>query len=157
MTTHMATAGIMAAALLLAPSSGFAQNASSEPLAAPAPRPLARLYWVRRPSNDQIENFYPKAALRKNIKGEAEIVCAVQDDGRLTGCKVVSETPKRHGFGAAAVKGSRYFQMRGQTSDNRPIGGGVVRLTIPFRCNTQAGKRLCDYPGADVENFTPAP
>lgn len=44
-------------------------------------------------------------------RGEVVLDCVLQTDGRFTGCRIVSETPRRAGFGAAALEQAR--QMRG--------------------------------------------
>ncbi|NDC60114.1 MAG: energy transducer TonB, partial [Alphaproteobacteria bacterium] len=48
-------------------------------------------------------------------------------------CRVGSEDPNGWGFGEAAVKISKSFQMAPQTVDGRPVDGGTITVPITFR------------------------
>lgn len=161
MTTHMAKAGIMAAALLLTSLSAFAQNPSDNaptaPQAPPTPSAPVKPDWMRMPTGDQVGNILPKAALRKNVQGEAQIRCTVKDDGGVTGCKAISETPQGYGFGDAAVTGSKYFQMRGTKYGGPSVGGATVTFTILFHCTKQAAEVLCARQDRDTGRLTLPP
>jgi hypothetical protein len=66
-------------------------------------------------------------------RGEVVLDCVLQTDRRFTGCRIVSETPLRAGFGAAALEQAR--QMRatpGQMSDAAASHERRTRLSFTF-------------------------
>ncbi len=79
--------------------------------------------------------FYPDIAARDRIiPGEAVIECILHADATLHECRVISETPRRHGFGEAAQRMARAKILlaaprlvNGQRVDREP-----VRMTVPF-------------------------
>jgi TonB family protein len=151
----------MATAFLLTPLSGFAQNTSDNaptvPQGSPTPSGPIKPDWMRMPTGDQVGNIAPKAALKKHVHGEAEIRCTVKDDGGVTGCKTLFETPQGYGFGDAAVTGSKYFQMRGAKYGGPSVGGATVTFTIIFHCNKQGAEVRCDRQDRDTGSLTLPP
>jgi len=67
------------------------------------------------------------------VQGEVELTCQVAANGQARACRVTGETPANHGFGAAAVKLSRYLQIAPKTVDGRPVDGGILIVPISFR------------------------
>lgn len=86
--------------------------------------------WRRQPSAAQMERAYPRRAAESGLSGRAVLSCAVQADGSVSGCSVSSETPASAGFGDAAMRLSRYFQLSPRTVDGRAVEG--ARVTIPL-------------------------
>jgi periplasmic protein TonB len=103
-------------------------------------KPPARLIvdpkWLSRPSADEMSRFYPDRAIDLGLTGEATLFCGVVASGKLTDCRVVSETPAGARFGDAALKLASFFRMSPRTVDGQPVDGGLTRITIAFRLKT---------------------
>lgn len=80
-----------------------------EPHVAPAgPALITDPTWLRRPSD--LERYYPRRAITRNMSGMVTLDCIVSRAGALD-CAVVSETPEGWGFGAAAQRIARDHRM----------------------------------------------
>ena len=93
--------------------------------------------WVAKPSNDDMAEAYPPLANTFDVAGHVVLACKVAITGRVTDCRVTSETPKGWGFGAAALKVAPLFQMAPST-----IGGSatVSDVRIPIRFALPPGR-----------------
>ena len=94
---------------------------------------LERPDWVRRPGPDEFADAYPERAQRLDIDGRALLSCRATASGGLTACDIVSEDPADYGFGGAALRLSRFYQVRPRTADGRPVEGAKVDVPVAFR------------------------
>ena len=85
--------------------------------------------WVRTPR--ELARYYPRRAMERGVEGQVVLDCSVTNTGLLN-CAVVSETPRNWGFGEAALRISRDYQMVPATRDGVPIEGRY-RMVAPFR------------------------
>ena len=89
--------------------------------------------WERQPSAEQLMRAYPDRALRAEAGGRVSLNCLVQPNGRVADCRVTNETPG-YGFGEAAQRLTRHFQISPRTVDGAAVGSRVniaIRFTPP--------------------------
>jgi len=97
-----------------------------------APVEITNPDWRRKPSPEDIAQYYPEAAGEAGVSGRATIACRVTAAGRLQGCAIVSEEPAGYEFGQAAIRMSAGFRMAPMQLDGRAVSGGLVRIPIRF-------------------------
>lgn len=85
--------------------------------------------WLRTPRD--LARYYPRRAMERGVEGQVVLDCLVTTSGALN-CAVVSETPANWGFGEAALRISRDYQMAPATRDGTPVEGRY-RMVAPFR------------------------
>ena len=79
--------------------------------AAPAATVITSPHWIQTLQAEDIARSYPAAAARSEISGAAELECAVDQDGRMSACRVFAEAPENAGFGAAALQTAVKFRI----------------------------------------------
>jgi len=84
--------------------------------------------WLRRPSD--LDRYYPERARRRGMEGRAVLDCGVSTQGALS-CLVVSETPANWGFGEAALRISRDYQMVPARRNGVAVEARY-RMVVPF-------------------------
>jgi periplasmic protein TonB len=87
--------------------------------------------WIRRPTEQELIDFYPESAFFRGIEGQVQLDCLVSANGRLS-CTVIEETPTGKGFGRAALDAARLFKIAPQLKDGRASEGGRISIPINF-------------------------
>lgn len=86
-------------------------------------------YWIEKPDGGDMSSFYPARAERQHINGRATLKCQIGLDGRLVQCKVLSESPRDEGFGAAAIALSAKFRL---LPPEGLAGSALPQITVPI-------------------------
>gem|GEM_PF-2262454 len=84
--------------------------------------------WQRKPTADEMAEYYPAKARRMDLGGHARLTCKVMAEGKLQRCVATDEAPVGMGFGEAALKLSSVFRM----TPPPPGLEGVKEVTIPI-------------------------
>jgi len=96
---------------------------------------IANPDWMRKPTQDEMRQFWPAASGVSS--GKVVVTCVVSSRGLLERCALDNETPTGHGFGSAALAMSSIFVMRPMTVDGLPVGGSEVSIPISFEGGAQ--------------------
>ena len=101
----------------------------------PPPRPtvISNPDWLRRPSGEDMAQYYPERAQRMSVGGHVTMLCTVNANGTVSGCEITAENPSDQEFGSAALKLAKLFKMRPQTRDGVPVAGAKVTIPIAFQ------------------------
>lgn len=101
--------------------------------------------WKASPSFADMAAAWPKEATGVT-NARVSMRCRVTREGRLSQCNVLTETPGRRGFAAAARKLAPLFELTGD-----PVGGDVrkdvyVNLAVSFIDPATPGARTIAHP-----------
>jgi TonB family protein len=107
------------------------RNLENQQNAKAPPEPV----FLKAPTNDDLAAVYPPDALARRITGTASIHCRVDEAGSFTGCTLVSEVPSGNGFGDAALKLSKIFQLSTKAADGSNMVGQSMTIPMQFKLN----------------------
>jgi protein TonB len=86
--------------------------------------------WLKQPSSADIAAVYPRVGARLGHYGRVSLRCAVQPDGGLARCEVLSEDPADEGFADAALKLVRLYKLA--SPDGAPPPRATIEVPIRF-------------------------
>ena len=86
----------------------------------------------KTPSGGSDWHDWPAPALRLEISGSATLKCNHDDQGQLSGCKVIKESRPLKGFGDAALRLASTFRLKPTLSDGAPLTAGEITFEVPF-------------------------
>ena len=90
--------------------------------------PVTSVSWIRPPRPD-----FPAGGLRADIEqASVALECTALTTGRASDCRILSEEPPGHGFGAAALAAMSDARLSPQVVDGEPTDA-TFRFTMRFR------------------------
>lgn len=123
---------VLALALQAQPQVPAPEPNTPQTAASPKPAGGQAPSWLRRPSRADVDQAYPRNALRKDIAGQVVMECTVDGAGKMTDCKILSETPLNRGFGAATLSLAPQFTMTATTPDGASVAGFKVSIPVTW-------------------------
>jgi protein TonB len=76
--------------------------------------------------------YYPELAQKLGVEGDVTMDCVATAEGRLEGCKILSETPPGYDFGKTALDLAPSFKLNA-TAGGDPVKPGRVVVPLNFR------------------------
>jgi len=127
-------AGLGLVALCAAARAAPSDAPAAVDVAAPKAEPsLEGLHWLRTPTYDEMGFEYPKDAVHLLWNGDATMQCKLKADGGLTGCKILSESPKNAGFGRATLGLAGKYRMPAKNLQGESVAGATVTIPVRWR------------------------
>lgn len=118
--------------------------------AAPAPV-VVEPSWKTKPTGDDVNRFYPEAAMRAGVGGKVKVRCTITVEGALTNCQAIEEDPPGYGFGEAGVKLMSRVEFHPKTVDGKPVES---EKTIPLSFAKPEGPYIEPTPLPDAKTAT---
>jgi protein TonB len=112
--------------------SGIGAPGSGQGRDGPAGRTMTGPDWIVRPTDAQMRTYFPRSAIERRTNGVAWLGCQVDARNRARHCRILGETPRGLGFGAAGLRFSRLFRIRPPRRDGRDQYDAWVRIPIYF-------------------------
>jgi TonB family protein len=100
----------------------------------PPPAEIARnnWNWLRQPSQNEFDQYFPEEARRRGRGGQVSLRCIVQANGALV-CYVQDQTSSGRGLGEAAMTLSRLYRMAPRDRAGLATAGRSLQLEFNFR------------------------
>jgi protein TonB len=114
---------------------GSGSGPGSRPASGSRTTPKAALEaprWISKPTFDQMELHNPWRAVVERVSGTAILACRVDSRQRARRCRILGETPRGYGFGAAALETVRLGRIAPVTRGGVPDYKAWVRIPITF-------------------------
>jgi protein TonB len=83
-------------------------------------------------AGDGRQRFYPENAQRREIEGEASMICTINDHGSLSDCALKSEEPAGVGFGEAILRLGSAMRLPPTAKDGSPTAGRKFLFVLKF-------------------------
>jgi hypothetical protein len=90
-----------------------------------------RVVWARTPTGDDVLQVFPRLALMRNVGGQVDLRCRVQQSGSVSHCDVLDESPAGWGFGSAAQKLAPKYRVS-MAGRGHPEPGSWITVSTPF-------------------------
>lgn len=110
--------------------------------------------WAPRPQESAppdpsiLERYYPQRARDQGVSGRVVIDCAITPQGALSGCRVISESPRGMGFGEASVRAATRLRVRTHGRSGNGAPGARIQIPLDWRL---------DEPPAEIPQSLPIP
>jgi len=98
--------------------------------------PRVRANWKKAPTPESVMWAYPPKAAAIQQTGKVMMRCQIDAEGKVTDCKVLSETPADFGFGEAAVSLKTQMEFTPESRCGKPTPSEVtipITFTAPER------------------------